>query len=121
MTHKSAEVNAETQELLKRVYQIKEGIQFETREDIVFIIKEQNAKIQRGLRKIGFKIPKKSEMELDKYGSFIFLQIDGKRTVEEIGRALGEQFEDANPQLYDRLLIYLNHLEKNEHYIERLK
>ena len=55
---------------------------------------------------------------LDKYGSFILQQIDGKRTVKEIGENLGSAIEEANNQLYDRLLIYLHHLEKNEKYIE---
>lgn len=111
-------VNPETEELLKRVYRIKEDLHYEVRNGIVFVITEQNAWIQRVLRKIHYKIPETSEMELDKYGSFILQQIDGKRTVREIGENLGAAIEEANNQLYDRLLIYLNHLEKNEKYIE---
>lgn len=107
-------VNPETQELLERVYRIKEGLHYEVRDGIVFVITEQNAWIQRVLRKIHYKIPETTEMELDKYGSFILQQIDGKRTVKEIGENLGAAIEEANNQLYDRLLIYLHHLEKNE-------
>ena len=111
-------VNPETQELLKRVYRLKEDLHYEVRDGIVFVITEQNAWIQRVLRKIHYKIPETSEMELDKYGSFILQQIDGKRTVKEIGENLGSAIEEANNQLYDRLLIYLHHLEKNEKYID---
>ena len=111
-------VNPETEELLKRVYRLKEDLHYEVRDGIVFVITEQNAWIQRVLRKIHYKIPETSEMELDKYGSFIFQQVDGKRTVKEIGENLGAAIEEANDQLYDRLLIYLHHLEKNEKYIE---
>ncbi|WP_314575641.1 PqqD family protein [Enterococcus gilvus] len=111
-------VNPETEELLTRVYRLRDGLHYEVRDGIVFVIIEQNAWIQRVLRKIHYKIPETSEMELDKYGSFILQQIDGKRTVKEIGENLGAAIEEANDQLYDRLLIYLNHLEKNEKYIE---
>ena len=121
MTNKtSAAMNAETDQLLERVYQMKPGLQYEVRDGIVFVIKKQDAWIQRMLRKIKYKIPETSEMELDQYGSFIFLQIDGERNVRGIGERLGEAYEEANNQLYDRLLLYLNHLEKNEKYIERI-
>lgn len=118
MTNQQPAVNPETQALLTRVYRIKEGLHYEVRDGVVFVITEQNAWIQRVLRKIHYKIPATSEMELDKYGSFIFQQIDGKKTVAEIGENLGAAIEEANDQLYDRLLIYLHHLEKNEKYIE---
>lgn len=111
-------MNPETDELLRRVYRLREGLHYEVRDGIVFVITEQNAWIQRVLRKIHYKIPETSEMELDKYGSFILQQVDGQRTVKEIGENLGAAIEEANNQLYDRLLVYLNHLEKNEKYIE---
>lgn len=116
----SAALNVETDQLLERVYQVKPELQYEVRDGIVFVIKEQNAWVQRMLRKIKYKIPETSEMELDQYGSFILQQIDGQRNVREIGEHLGEAYEEANNQLYDRLLLYLNHLEKNEKYIERI-
>lgn len=117
MTRKQA-TNAETEKLLQRVYHLVPELNYEVRNGIVFVIKDQDAWIQRTLRKLHVKIPKTSEMELDRYGSFILQQIDGKKTVKEIGDLLGAQYEEANNQLYDRLLLYLNHLEKNEKYIE---
>lgn len=110
------EVNQETKKLLQRVYR-KNDIKYEVKDEIVYIIKDQDHPIQRFARKLHVKIPETSTMELDEYGSFIFLQIDGKKTVEEIAHLLGERFEEANTQLYDRLLVYMNHLEKNEKYI----
>lgn len=60
------------------------------------------------------------KMELDKYGSFIFLQIDGKKNVEELGIKLEEKYgEEAHP-LYERLLLFLNHIDVNCHYIEKI-
>ena len=70
-------VNPETEVLLDRVYRQKEDLHYEVRDGIVFVITEQNAWIQRVLRKIHYKIPETSEMELDKYGSFILQQSDG--------------------------------------------
>ncbi|GCF95583.1 hypothetical protein NRIC_34740 [Enterococcus florum] len=113
--------NEETARLLQRVYRLKAGLLYEVRDGIVFVIKKQDAWVQRVLRKIRYHIPEKSEMELDEYGSFIFQQIDGRQTVEEIGEKLAEAHEEASNQLYDRLLLYLNHLEKNEHYIELIQ
>lgn len=121
MTNQQPAVNEETARLLQRVYRIKDSIHYEVRDGVVFIIKENNAKIQKALRKIRYKIPKTSEMELDEYGSFIFQQIDGVRTVGEIAVLLGDAIEEANNQLYDRLIIYMHHLEKNEKYIELVK
>ncbi|MBV7390704.1 PqqD family protein [Enterococcus alishanensis] len=121
MTNQQPAVNEETARLLQRVYRIKDPIHYEVRDGVVFIIKENNAKIQKVLRKIRYKIPKTSEMELDEYGSFIFQQIDGVRTVGEIAELLGDAIEEANNQLYDRLIIYMHHLEKNEKYIELVK
>ena len=47
-----------------------------------------------------------------------FSMIDGKTTVKEIGEALSAQHEEASQQLYERLFLYLNHLESVERWIE---
>ena len=59
-------------------------------------------------------------IKLDEYGSFIFLQIDGKKTVEEIGENLESEYGDATHPLYERLTMYLNHIYVNCNYIERI-
>lgn len=115
------EINQETKQLLQRIYRKNEDVKYEVKDGIVYIIKDQDHPIQRFARKLHVRIPETSTMELDQYGSFIFQQIDGEKTVEEIAHLLGEQFEEANTQLYDRLLVYLNHLEKNEKYISLVK
>ena len=60
------------------------------------------------------------KIKLDEYGSFIFLQIDGKKTVEEIGENLESEYGDATHPLYERLTMYLNHIYVNCNYIERI-
>lgn len=106
---------------LNIVFKISDNIEYEVNDDnIVTILEIQNHPIQRFFRKLKFKIPQYRKTKLDKYGSFIFLQIDGKRTVEEIGKNLEAEYgEDTHP-LYERLIMYLNHIHINCDYIERI-
>lgn len=54
-----------------------------------------------------FGTPKESNIDLDELGSFIWLSIDGKRNLIEIGEMLKEEFgEDAEP-LYPRLVKFM--------------
>ncbi|MFO7729520.1 MAG: PqqD family protein [Spirochaetia bacterium] len=64
-----------------------------------------------------FKAPKKSTVNLDKYGSFIWLYIDGERTVEQLARQLKEQYGEEAEPLYERLVQYMRIL-KNNKFIE---
>ena len=57
---------------------------------------------------------------MEEIGSFSFLQIDGKKTVEEIGENLESEYGDATHPLYERLTMYLNHIHVNCNYIERI-
>ncbi|MEG0080243.1 PqqD family peptide modification chaperone, partial [Enterococcus sp.] len=74
----------------------------------------------RAFRKLKFKIPMYKNVELDKYGSYIFLQVDGERTVEEIGKNLELKYGEESHPLYERLLLFLNHIEVNCNYIEKI-
>lgn len=85
--------------------------------NIVTIYEKQDHKIQKFFRKLKFKIPEYKKITLDEYGSYIFLQIDGNRTVKEIGENLELQFGEKIAPVYERLLLFLNHLEVNCHYI----
>ncbi|MDW7679046.1 MAG: PqqD family protein [bacterium] len=50
------------------------------------------------------------KVKLDAYGSFVWKQIDGERTIEEIGNNLREQFlEDVEP-VYERLGDFIHSL-----------
>ena len=54
-----------------------------------------------------FKKPKVSHVHLDEFGSFIWLQIDGERTVHDIALSVKEKFgEDAEP-LYPRIIKFM--------------
>ena len=108
------------EDVLNIVYKKNSGFIYEADENgIVTVLQEQNHWIQRFFRKIGFRIPKYKRVELDKFGSFIMNQVDGEKTVEEIGVLLSNEFgEEANP-LYERLLLFLNYIDVDCNYIEK--
>lgn len=53
------------------------------------------------------------KIKLDKIGSFIWDLCDGKRTVEEMAKLLKEKFGEEVEPLYDRMSLFLQHLERN--------
>ena len=108
-------------ELLNMRFKICDNLQYEVDENrIVTILEKQDHKIQRFFRKLKFKIPMYKRTTLDEYGSEVFLQIDGDKTVKEIGDNLEKKYgEKVNP-LYERLLIFLNHIYINCEYIEKI-
>lgn len=61
-----------------------------------------------------FSTPKISHIDLDKYGSYVWKQIDGKRNVEEIGIRMKKEFGEAAEPLYPRLVQYLRILRNNK-------
>ncbi|WP_024620245.1 PqqD family protein [Metaclostridioides mangenotii] len=110
------------EEVLNLVYQIRDDLEYEVDEkNIVTIIKRQEHWVQRFFRKLRFKIPEITYIKLDSYSSFIFLNIDGNRTVKEIGEIMDEKYGEEAKPLYERLLLFLNHIEVNAKYIVRME
>lgn len=108
-------------EPLNIVFKISDNIKYEVNEEgLVTIFEKQDHRIQNFFRKLKFKIPMYRKITLDEYGSYIYLQIDGKKTVKKIGEDLELKYGKESYPLYERLLIFLNHIEVNCHYIERL-
>ena len=108
------------EDVLNIIYKISENIEYEVDKDnIVTILEKQEHKVQNFFRKLKFKIPEYKKTSLDEYGSFIFLQIDGKKTVKDIGESLEVKYGEKVQPLYERLLLFLNHVEVNCKYIEK--
>ena len=63
-----------------------------------------------------FHTPRVSHIDLDEYGSFLWLQFDGKKTVGELAGAMKERFGEKAEPLYDRLVHYMQIL-RNNHFI----
>lgn len=88
---------------------------------IVTVYEKQDHVIQRFFRKLKFRIPMYKQIELDEYSSEVFIQIDGKKTVAEIGQEMQRRFGEKVFPLYERLLVFLNYIYTDCRYIERVK
>ena len=109
------------QEVLNIKFKISDGLEYVIDTDkIVTIIEKQDHKFQKFFRKLKFKIPEYKKVALDEYGSYVFTQIDGNKTVKDIGENLEEKYGAEAHPLYERLLLFLNHIEVNCHYIEKI-
>lgn len=103
---------------LGSVYRIDARLEFDIDDRrIVTVRRRQNHWIQRLARKLGLRIPAWRNIALDDYASFVFLQIDGQRTVAEIGENLLAHYGEAAQPLYPRLMMFLQHIERSEHFI----
>lgn len=70
--------------------------------------------INRGLfhriAQIFFRRPKVSWIELTGMGSFVWRQMDGKKTVYEIGQEMKKAYGDEAEPLYEKLCTYIKSL-----------
>jgi len=109
------------EDVLNIIYKICDNLEYEVDKDnIVTILEKQDHKVQKFFRKLKFKIPECKKIILDEFGSLIFLQIDGKKNVKDIGESLEAKYGDKVHPLYERLLLFLNHIDINCHYIEKI-
>lgn len=77
---------------------------------LVTLNKENKGLLNRLAQKL-FKKPPISYIHLDENGSFIWLLLDGEKSVEELGTPIKENFGDAAEPLYPRLVKFLSILE----------
>lgn len=82
---------------------------------------QEHNKLQKFAKKLKMRIPEKRTITMDEFGSFVFQQIDGRRTVRQIGEILEAQYGDRVKPLYERLSLFMEMLEKKSHYIVRVK
>lgn len=110
------------EEILNTIFKICDHVEYEIDENgIVTVFEKQNHKIQKFFRKLKFKIPMYKKIRFDEYSSEVFSQIDGIKTVKEIGENLEVKFGEKVHPLYERLLVFLNHIDVNCNYIEKIK
>jgi hypothetical protein len=81
----------------------------------VEVLVEHTGVMNRIAQKL-FRKPRKSRIELDDFGSFVYLQMDGKKNVYEIAQAVREKFGEKAEPLYERLSRFVKILH-DEHYI----
>lgn len=106
-------------EILNIILKISDKYNYEAdKNGIVTILEKQEHKIQRVFRKLGFKIPEYKKVTLDEYGSYVFHQIDGSKTIREIGEKLEEKYGDKVQPLYERLFLFISQLNQQFNCIE---
>lgn len=86
---------------------------------LVQIIIYRDSLLEKIVRKLFFT-PDKYKVDLDEIGSFVWLHIDGKKTIYEIGQLMKDQFRDEAEPLYERLIQFMNTLNNNK-FIEFLR
>lgn len=61
-----------------------------------------------------FKTPKVSHIDLDEFGSFVWKNIDGQKSVYEISALVKNKFGEKAEPLYERLLKFFMILKNNK-------
>lgn len=61
-----------------------------------------------------FKVPKKSEIQLDERGSFVWKSIDDSKDLGQIADEVRRKFDDNEEVMYQRLIKFINILKENK-------
>ena len=94
-----------------------DGLIFETKGQTVSIVRHHDKGPHRFLRRFKFNIPEVSRIELDRFASFVFLQIDGQRSIYEIGQILKREYAEEIEPLYERLVMFFEYLKNRKKWI----
>lgn len=92
-------------------------MKWEVLEDGIVEITVENTGFYNKVAQRLFNKPRYSFIKLDEYGSFVWQQIDGKKSIYEIGKELGNKHKGASDQLYERLSKYFGILERNKYIV----
>lgn len=99
---------------------------WEVKKGLVYLIFHHNKFAERLLRKLSKKRPAISDIKLDKIGSTVWLNIDGEKTVYELGQCLlkmpelkkeyanitEKDYIDGCHPIYQRLIMFLRYVSK---------
>lgn len=78
---------------------------------------QHQSRIQKILRKIGFKIPTETILDFDEISQFVFQQIDGQRNIYEIGQLVSKKYGEQAEPLYERLVTFIDYLESTKRWV----
>lgn len=90
---------------------------WEVLEDGLVEVTVENTGFYNTLAQKLFKRPRFSFIKLDSYGSFVWQEIDGIKTIYEIGQNLKKAHKGAADKLYERLVTYFGILERNKYIV----
>ncbi len=88
---------------------VSKGAWFVDEEGMVTLLMENRGIMNRGAQKF-LKKPRVTQIHMEEMGSFIWLRIDGEKTIYEIGEEMQEHFGEKAEPLYERLVVYMRNL-----------
>lgn len=88
--------------------------EFTVRKDGIVVIHQEHKGFYNKIAQKIYKRPKVSNIDLDEFGSFVWKQMDGKRTIYEISLLVKEQFGEEAEPLIPRLTEFFRILFKNQ-------
>ncbi len=84
-------------------------------------INQPNTGLFNRIAQLLFKRPKTSQIELEDFGSFVWQNMDGVKSVYDIGKLVKEEFGEKCEPLYERLSVYVKTLHNNEYIVYQNK
>lgn len=91
---------------LDLVPQINEGLNWNKDENNIITLEIENRGMFNKIAQKVFKKPKISYVHLDELGSYVWLLIDGKTNIAQIGISVKEHFGEKAEPLYEKLSQY---------------
>ena len=89
-------------------------------EDGIIVLEVENTGVFNRIAQKLFKRPRYSKVHMEKYGSFLWPLIDGKKTVMELADIQKEEFGEEVEPLYPRVVKYMQIME-SYHFISFAK
>jgi hypothetical protein len=105
--------NVKEENYLEKKPICKSGLNWSADENGNITLEMENKGVANRIMQKLIKKPKTSYIHLDEMGSFIWLQIDGEKTVFDIGKPVEEHFGEKALPLYERLSMFIRTLETN--------
>lgn len=104
---------------LDYIYKVAEGKKFTTNEKTgIVTIKVENKGFYNRIAQKFFHKPKYSFIDLDQYGSTLWLLLDGKKDVAALVKEMKEEFPKEADTMHDRVIRFIATLVHND-YIEK--
>lgn len=88
-----------------------EQIDWETEEDGIVVLQVENTGVFNRIAQKLFKRPRYTKVHMDRYGSFLWPLIDGKKTVLELADLQKQAFGEEVEPLYPRIVKYFQIVE----------
>ncbi len=98
--------NKVSENFLEKKPERKTGLIWNEDEEGIVTLEIENKGVMNRLAQRFLKKPKISYIHLDEMGSFIWKNINGEKTILEIGPEFKEKFGDRAEPLYERLAKY---------------